>query len=84
MLMKIYMPLTYVLIAMFFTVRRHGLNRCSLYKGIGYSFLANAVVLLSPDNLSFDNITVEGMTTYLCTSSLTIIIILIVLLFYHR
>lgn len=84
MLMQIYMPLTYVLIAMYFTVRNSGLGRISIFKGMCYSLLANAVVLLSPDNLSVDNITVEGMATYLCRSSLTIIIMLVVLFFCHR
>ncbi len=78
------MPLTYVLIAMYFTVRNNGLNRNSIYKGICYSFLANFVVLLSPDNLSLDNITQDGMLLYLYASSLTIIIMFIVLFFYYH
>ncbi len=83
MFMKIYMPLTYVLIAMYFTLRNNGLGRNGIFKGICYSLLANFVVLLSPDNLSIDNITQDGMLSYLYASSLTIIIMLIVLFFYY-
>lgn len=64
--------------------RRMGdLNPISVRKGMCYSLLANFEVLLSPDNLSIDNITLDSMLSYLYASSLTIIIMFIVLFFYY-
>ncbi len=83
MIMHIYMPLTYVLIATYFTIKNKGFNKKTIFPVLFYSFLANFVELLSLDNLNLDNITYRGILLYLYSTTLTSMIMLIVLFLYY-
>jgi hypothetical protein len=76
-------PLMFVLISIFISIKKKGINKNTYYIVITFSFLGNLLNLLSIENLTAVNITVDGLIDYFTTTAITLIISLIILLIFH-
>ncbi len=77
---SIHLPLTYVLIMLFFYIKKHGFINRVYYIIIFLPFLINILMFWLNETSSFDIISKDDVIEYLYSSSVTMIIVLII---YH-
>ncbi len=71
MTFSIHTPLTYVLIAIFFYIRKHGLDNNIFYTLISVPWLSNLCFLLWEKGVTFDNISKEEVQSFFHSSIIT-------------
>ncbi|TCV98973.1 hypothetical protein EDC52_102296 [Biostraticola tofi] len=83
MVFNIHTPLTYVLIASFFYIRKHGFNNNIFYTLIFLPWLTNSCFLLWGNGVEFGNISEEEILSFSYSSLVSMFVGIIIYLTYR-